>query len=91
MLNLDENEKEAVRNLGESINRAIEKSNGVASAIEDLRALGFEPNLTLKLEIALQKIGEPQFDGDDFSDESDDFELTEEDVQTLRRMKIRFE
>ena len=100
MLKLDENEKEAVRDLGASVNGAIEKSTSVARAIERLRALGFEPRLTVKLEIALQKIGEPhEADEDDFAEEDFletdagdvDFELTDEDVRTLRRMKISLE
>ncbi len=98
-MKLDGAEQEAVRNLGATINRAIEKSFEVARAIEDLRALGFEPHLSLKLEIGLQKFDEPeQSDEVDFSadetEESDDdahFELTDEDVRTLRRMKIRLD
>jgi len=97
-MKLDGNEKEAVRNLGATINAAIEKSFDVSRAIEDLRALGFEPHLTLKLEIALQKLNENQeFDEniDDFSDDENEddieLELTDEDVKTLRRMKIRLE
>ncbi len=97
-MKLDGNEKEAVRNLGATINAAIEKSTDVARAIEDLRALGFEPHLTLKLEIALQKLDENQEFGEQFDDfpedenEDDiDLELTDEDVKTLRRMKIRLE
>ncbi len=103
-MKLERNEQEAVHNLGATINRAIEKSFDVSRAIEDLRALGFEPHLTLKLEIALQKLGDNQesddiFDDEDF-DENDfdgepqtdvELELTDEDLKTLRRMKIRFE
>lgn len=95
MLELDENAKEAVRNLGASVNRAIEKSVAVSRAVEDLRALGYESHLTLKLEIALQKIDEAREFDDDFIDDGEnddvDFQLTDEDVRTLRRMKIRFE
>ncbi len=98
-MKLDENEQEAVRNLGATINAAIEKSLDVSRAIEHLRALGFEPHLTLKLEIALQKLVENQkfdespedFSYDDEAEEDVEFELTDEDVQTLRRMKIRLE
>ena len=86
-MELDEYEKNAVRELSESINLAIEKSSRVANAIRYLRELGYEPNLTLKLEIGLQEIIE------DAEEEPQDIELelTEEDLRTLRRMKISLE
>jgi predicted house-cleaning noncanonical NTP pyrophosphatase (MazG superfamily) len=86
-MELDEYEKNAVRELSESINLAIEKSSRVANAIRYLRELGYEPNLTLKLEIGLQEIIE------DADEEPQDIELelTEEDLRTLRRMKISLE
>ncbi|MEO8074000.1 MAG: hypothetical protein ABI891_06985 [Acidobacteriota bacterium] len=86
-MELDEYEKNAVRELSESINLAIEKSSRVADAIRYLRELGYEPNLTLKLEIGLQEIIE------DIEEEPQDIELelTDEDLRTLRRMKISLE
>jgi hypothetical protein len=85
-MELDDNAKEGVRELGDAINAAVEKSERVAEAIKNLREIGFEPNLTLKLEIGLQEIG------GDFDDlpESVELELTDEDLHTLRRMKIKF-
>ncbi|MDQ6786967.1 MAG: hypothetical protein M3033_09185 [Acidobacteriota bacterium] len=89
-MELDKQAQEAVRSLGASINAAIEKSFAVTQAIERLRQLGYEPNLTLKLEIALQEIGE---NSSEVSEEIEDIELelTDEDMRTLRRMKIRLE
>ena len=86
-MELDQTAKNAVRELGDAINAAVEKSVRVSDAIENLRGLGYEPNLTLKLEIGLQKI-EDGFD--DFPEEIE-LDLTDEDVRTLRRMKIRLE
>ena len=86
-MKLDEDAKKAVRELGDAINAAVEKSLRVSEAIENLRKLGYESNLTLKLEIGLQKI-EDNFD--DFPEDIE-LELTDEDLQTLRRMKIRLE
>ena len=87
-MKLDKAAKQAVRELGDAINQAVEKSVRVAEAIEVLREIGYEPNLSLKLEIGLMEIG-----GDNFDDFLEDIELdlTDEDVRTLRRMKIRFE
>lgn len=86
-MELDEDAKKAVRELGDAINAAVEKSQRVSLAIDNLQALGYESNLTLKLEIGLQKIED---DSDDFPEDIE-LELTDEDVQTLRRMKIRLE
>ncbi len=86
-MELDKNAKMAVRKLSDAINSAIEKNMRVADPIRYLREIGYEPNLTLKLEIGLQEIGD---DFDDFPEEIE-LELTDEDLRTLRRMKIRLE
>ena len=82
-MNLDQKAKDAVQNLSDSINSAVEKSFDVRDAIEYLRELGYEPVLTLKLEIGLQQIGAD-------CDPDLQLDLTDEDVRTLQRMKIRF-
>ena len=84
-MELDKDAKKAVRELGDAINAAVEKSPRVSEAIESLREIGYEPNLTLKLEIGLQQI-EAGFA--DFPEDIE-LELTDEDVRTLRRMKIK--
>ena len=86
-MELDKTAKKAVRELGDAINAAVEKSLRVSEAIETLRGLGYEPNLTLKLEIGLQEIGG---DFEDFPEEIE-LDLTDEDLRTLRRMKIRLD
>ncbi len=85
-MELDEDAKRAVRELGDAINAAVEKSERVADAIKHLREIGYEPNLTLKLEIGLQEIG----DGFDEAQDEAELDLTDEDLLTLRRMKIKF-
>lgn len=87
-MKLDDNAKKAVRELGDAINTAIEQSRRVSEAIELLRELGYEPHLNLKLEIGLQEAGHGESE-----DVSEDFELelTDEDLRTLRRMKIKIE
>jgi len=88
-MNLDENAKDAVQDLSDAINGAVEKSFAVRDAIENLRELGFEPVLTLKLEIGLQKIDGSDGEADEFAEDIE-LSLTDEDVRTLQRMKIRF-
>ncbi|HLM01987.1 MAG TPA: hypothetical protein VK400_13105 [Pyrinomonadaceae bacterium] len=93
-MELDENAKRAVHELGDAINSAIEKSERVLEAIERLRELGYEPNLSLKLEIGLLEIGLDSDAGQDNRDDSSreiSLKLTDEDLRTLRSMKIRLE
>jgi hypothetical protein len=87
-MNLDQNAKDAVQCLSDAINSAVEKSFDVRDAIESLRELGYEPVLTLKLEIGLQEIGGGR-GRDEFAGDLE-LRLTDEDVRTLQRMKIRF-
>ena len=94
-MKLDDDAKDAVKNLGDAINAAVGESKRVGEAIEWLRAIGYEPHLTLRLEIALEKTGEndaddAEYETTDDSAEEAPLELTEEDLRTLQRMKIRF-
>ncbi|REJ77587.1 MAG: hypothetical protein DWQ47_14540 [Acidobacteria bacterium] len=84
-MGLHEKENKAVKELGDAINTAIESSAVVADALEHLRRLGYEADLNVKLEIRLQEVEEPIEE----PLESVELELTEEDLRTLRRMKIR--
>jgi len=82
-LEIDDDAKEIVREIGTAINESVENSPKVAEAIERLRDAGYEMELTLRLEIGLRAHA-----GDD--DETE-LNLTEEDVQVLQRMKIRID
>lgn len=79
-MELDDEAKDAVRELGDAVNEAIKTSGIVAEAIVRLREMGYSPNLTLKLEIGLDEI-----------EEDSELELTDEDLRELRRMKIKIE
>ena len=84
-MEIDDQAKEIVREIGTAINESVENSTKVAEAIERLRDAGYEMELTLRLEIGLRPHTDP-------SDESDaGLNLTEEDVQILQRMKIRID
>jgi hypothetical protein len=92
-LEINDDAKELVQEIGEAINGAVERSTEVADAISRLRAAGYEMELTLKLEIGLR---ETASDEDGEAAEEDDeqgalLELTDEDRRTLRSMKIRFD
>ena len=85
-MEINDEAKEIVHELGTAINSAVEKSSQVAQAIARLREAGYEMELTLRLEIALREHGEEEAD-----EEATALELTDEDLRTLRRMKIRID
>jgi hypothetical protein len=82
---IDDDAKEIVRDIGTAINESVENSAKVAEAIERLREAGYEMELTLRLEIGLRP------HSDDESGTGASLDLTEEDVQVLQRMKIRID
>ncbi|MGI8467242.1 MAG: hypothetical protein ACR2N3_02210 [Pyrinomonadaceae bacterium] len=85
-MELDGKSKKAARELGDAINAAIEKSERVARAIEDLREIGYEPRLSLKLEIGLMKTSRKAT-----AERELELDLTDEDLRELRKMKISLE
>ena len=85
-LEIDDEAKEIVRDIGTAINESVENSSRVAEAIERLRDAGYEMELTLRLEIGLR----PHSSAGEGDGETN-LELTDEDVQVLQRMKIRID
>ncbi len=86
-MEIDDEAKEIVREIGSAINESVENSTKVAEAIERLREAGYEMELTLRLEIGLRPHA-----GDEHSEsEAANLNLTEEDLQVLQRMKIRID
>ena len=88
-MEINDEAKEIVRELGAAINSAVENSAEVAAAIERLREAGYEMELTLRLEIGLREY-EAEPDEED-GEVSARLELTDEDRRTLRSMKIRLD
>lgn len=86
-MELDENAKEIVRELGDAVNSAVSESRRVSRAIEKLRQIGYQSEISLKLEIGLQELS---LKDEGVSDEVE-YEFTEEDLKTLRKMKINLE
>jgi hypothetical protein len=89
-LEINDEAKEIVQELGEAINSAVENSSEVAAAIERLRGAGYEMELTLRLEIGLREHDAGDGGASD-GDDSARLELTDEDRRTLRSMRIRFD
>ena len=84
-MEINDEAKQIVQDLGTAINAAVEQSPQVAAAIERLREAGYEMELTLRLEIALREHMQEE--------EAEDaaLNLTDEDLRTLRSMKIRID
>lgn len=85
-MEINDEAKQIVHDLGAAINAAVESSTQVAEAIERLREAGYEMELTLRLEIGLR----PQVDESETNGAAA-LDLTDEDMRTLRRMKIRID
>lgn len=85
-LEIDDDAKEIVREIGTAINESVENSPKVAEAIERLRDAGYEMELTLRLEIGLRPHAGEEGEGGDTT-----LDLTDEDMQVLQRMKIRID
>ena len=86
-MDINDEAKQIVQELGAAINAAVESSGEVAEAIERLREAGYEMELTLRLEIGLRQRDE----GDTEASTAATLELTDDDRRTLRSMKIRFD
>ncbi len=83
-MELNEDQKYAIKALGDAINETVETSDAVNTVLEQLREMGYEANLNLKLEVALQKIETVE----EVSAQEQEVEFTEDDLRTLKRMKI---
>ena len=86
-MEIDDDAKETVRDIGTAINESVENSSKVADAIERLRDAGYEMELTLRLEIGLR----PHAGEEEGVERDTTLDLTDEDVQVLQRMKIRID
>ncbi len=87
-MELNDESKDLVQELGAAINAAVERSAEVAEAIERLRDAGYEMELTLRLEIGLR---DRTADADTGDTDDGALELTDEDRRTLRSMRIRID
>jgi hypothetical protein len=85
-VDINDEAKQIVEELGAAINSAVEKSSEVSDAIGRLRDVGYELELTLRLEIGLRQLDQQDESGEDVT-----LDLTDDDMRTLRRMKIRID
>jgi hypothetical protein len=76
-----------VKEVGQAINMAVERSPEVAQAIARLREAGYEMELLIRLEIGLRALVQEEAEEPDESA----LNLTDDDRRTLQRMKIRLD
>ena len=86
-MELSDEAKQIVQDLGTAINEAVEGSSRVVETIERLRDAGYELELTLRLEIGLR----PHTPATPETRAEASLDWTEEDKRALRRMKIRLD
>lgn len=96
VMELNDESKQIVEELGDAINSAVERSEEVVSAINRIRSAGFELDLTIRLGIGLRARSQPkEYTPSDAPDSGANgttrLEITDQDLMELRRMKIRFE
>ena len=86
-MEIDDDTRQIVHEIGSAINDSIENSSQVARAIERLREAGYEMELTLRLELGLR----PHTPSEEGEPGNAPLELTDEDMRVLQRMKIRID
>lgn len=88
-MELDENLKGLVKQLGASINESLSASEPVAEALENIREAGYDVFLILEATIGLQK-NEPESNHTQKSSSlsSGELFLTAQDAQFLKSLKI---
>ena len=94
-MELDDNFKRLVTQLGDAINDSLADSKRIADIIEEIRESGYDLFLVLEVTIGFNKRGEKKvvhrrkFAADE--SHGAEFRLTTQDTQFLRALKIRVE
>jgi hypothetical protein len=91
-LELDENFKRLIKELGDAINESLADSDQLADVMSRIRNSGYDLFLVLEVTIGFNKRGEvntvhrQRLSGEEHPDP--DFHLTTQDTQFLRALKI---
>lgn len=95
ILQLDDNFKKLIKELGNAINNSLADSEGIAEVMGRIRTAGYDLFLVLEVTIGFNKRGEEsvvhrqKLGGN--SGRETEFRLTNQDTQFLRALKIRIE
>lgn len=94
-MQLDDNFKKLIKELGNAINDSLADSESIADVINRIRASGYELFLVLEVTIGFNKRGEegnaPRPKLRAAPDQEPEFRLTNQDSQFLRSLNIRVE
>ena len=91
-MELDENFKRLIKELGDAINESLSESEKISDVMSRIRHSGYDLFLVLEVTIGFNKRGElnvvhrRKIDSDDQSDP--EFRLTTQDTQFLRALRI---
>jgi hypothetical protein len=94
-LQLDDNFKKLIKELGNAINESLADSKSIADVMERIRAAGYDLFMVFEVTIGFNKRGEEgvihreKLPRD--TNHETEFRLTNQDTQFLRSLKIRIE
>jgi uncharacterized protein (UPF0335 family) len=94
-LELDDNFKRLIKELGEAINESLSESDQISDVMARIRGAGYDLVLVLEVTIGFHKRGEvnlvhrQKLNAEPRSDP--EFHLTTQDTQFLRALRIRIE
>ena len=94
-MDLDDNFKNLIKELGSAINDSLSESEGISDVMGRIRAAGYDLFLVLEVTIGFNKIGETnmvhrqKLTPDERHDA--EFNFTNQDAQFLRALKISVE
>ena len=92
-MELDENFKRLIHELGQAINDSLSESEAISDVIARIRSSGYDVFLVLEITIAFNKQAEPDVTGraqgsPPKQSHKTEFQLTNQDAQFLRSLKI---
>ena len=92
-MELDDNLKELMKELGSAINESLSDSEPIAEAISNIKGAGYDVFLVLEATIGFNRHQEEEdpSDGNVHPFTAGDLELTNQDAKFLRSLKISFE
>ena len=96
-MDMDDNLKQLMKELGSAINESLSDSEPIAQAISNIKGAGYNVFLVLEATIGFNKRdeddeqAEPGEDSDAIEIRAGGLELTPQDTKFLRSLKISFE
>jgi hypothetical protein len=94
-MELDDNLKRLMKELGSAINESLSDSEPIAQAISNIKGAGYDVFLVLEATIGFNRHDDDEEEEDDLAEEqvwkNGQLELTSQDTRFLRALKISVE